>query len=149
MLHVALALLLALVVQVPGPGAETTGEAPAEEGVAVSQVAVQLDSTGDDPVGSVLTDKLRAALEGSPRFRLTTDNSERRLIIVVQHVDRNCRQRNVSTVYSVIWTHNPGEIYYNRYLTATVGFTPIDGVDRVVTDLMIETESLVERLDLE
>ena len=149
MLHAALAFVLALVVQAPGPDQATSTEAPVTEEVAVTQVAVQLDSSGDDPVGSVLTDKLRAALESSPRFRLTTNNSERRLIIVVQHVDRNCRQRNVSTVYSVIWNHNPGEIYYNRYLTATVGFTPIDGVDRVVTDLMLETESLVERLGLE
>jgi len=150
MLQVVLSILMLGIVQAPVDTAGVVaGDPPPAAVETQNRVAIQLDFSGDDPVGTLFADKLRAALEGSPRFYLTNDNSKRRLIIVVQHVDRDCRERNVSTVYSVIWTHNPGEIYFARYLTATVGFTPIDGIDQAVAGLVLETESLVERLGLE
>jgi len=134
MLPALLSFALLVVAQVPAAGTPEP-----------LRVAVQIQESGEDPVGTLLVQRMREVFAASPKLRFSTDNSERRLVIMVQHVDRACRQRDIATVYAVIWTINPGGAFTSLYATATVGFAPAEEIQQVAAQLLGETEDLLAR----
>jgi hypothetical protein len=114
-------------------------------GIGFAQVPVQVVHSGNDAVGQRLVFYFKEAIRGSTSFSVALEPTLGLRVWIVT-LDPDNPSRAYSTVYSAAWTWNNPNEPFDYFLTQYVGTCGSQRVRSCAEDLLVATNSQLERL---
>lgn len=119
-------------------------------GVCRAEMPVEVQTTGDDPVGKQLAYWVKEGIRSSSSMKIEFDDSKVRLQVSMVTLEQTPSSPGLSTVYSVVLTwQNPDQpfpFFLNQY-TGYCGASRVQScADGIVADVSEASDSIIKLL---